>query len=141
MAVVRGTTEAIGLQALFKDLGLETKIAVRSDATAAIGIVARVGLGKVRHLAVADLWVQQAARQGRVEYSKVPGQLNPADIFTKAVEERTMLEHAARIGQQGIGGRSEMAPKRRGAGATGSPQEGAGPASSNSKAGKKPKKA
>ena len=84
--------------------------------------------------------MQQAARQGRVEYSKVPGQLNPADMFTKAVDERTMLEHAARVGQQGLGGRSEMAPKRRGARATESPQEGAGPASSSSKAGKKPKK-
>ena len=58
MAVDRGTAEAIGLQALFRNLGTGAKIAVRSDATAAIGIVARVGLGKVRHLAVADLWVQ-----------------------------------------------------------------------------------
>ena len=58
MAVVRGTTEAMGLQALFKDLGIEARVAVRSDATAVIGIIARVGLGKVRHLAIAELWVQ-----------------------------------------------------------------------------------
>merc|ERR1739836_175722 len=50
MAVVKGTTEALGLQALFSDLGMSKKIAVRSDATASIGIVSRIGLGKVRHL-------------------------------------------------------------------------------------------
>ena len=35
---------------------------IATDATAAIGIVAREGLGLVRHLAVGDLWVQQKAR-------------------------------------------------------------------------------
>ena len=58
MAVVKGTTEALGLQALLEDLGQEVRVAVKSDATAAIGIVARAGLGKVRHLSVADLWIQ-----------------------------------------------------------------------------------
>ena len=71
-------------------------------------------MGKVRHLAVADLWVQQAARQGRVEYQKVPGQINPADLFTKALEEKTMLGHAERIGQVSPGGRAQTAPCRRG---------------------------
>ena len=75
MAVVKGTSEALGLQALFSDLGMKKKIAVRSDATAAIGIVSRIGLGKVRHLSVSDLWIQQAARQGRVEYTKIPGEM------------------------------------------------------------------
>ena len=50
MVVVKGTTEALGLQALFSDLGMQRKIVVRSDATAVIGIVPGIGLGKVRHL-------------------------------------------------------------------------------------------
>merc|ERR1711884_667627 len=100
MAVVKGTTEALGLQALPRDLGKEVKVAIRSDATAAIGIVARVGLGKVRHLSVADLWIQQAARAGKVQYSKIPGQINPADMFTKAVDRETMERHSRCIGQR-----------------------------------------
>ena len=113
MAVVKGTTEALGLQALFSDLGMEKKIAVRSDATAAIGIVSRIGLGKVRHLSVSDLWIQQAARQGRVEYTKIPGEINPADMFTKAVDEKTMKRHSERIGQISLAGRARGAPCRR----------------------------
>ena len=114
MAVVKGTTEVMGLKALLRDLGVEIKMAIRSDATAAIGIVSRVGLGKVRHLAVSDLWVQQAARSGTVEFTKVPGQVNPADLFTKALDSKSMEGHARRIGQRQVGGRSKIAPCRRG---------------------------
>ena len=114
MAVVKGTTEVMGLKALLKDLGAEVKIAVRSDATAAIGIVSRLGLGKVRHLAVSDLWVQQAARSGAVEYTKVPGVINQADLFTKALDCKSMEAHAVRIGQVILAGRSQIAPCRRG---------------------------
>ena len=113
MAVVKGTAEVLGMQALLEDLGQRARVVVRSDATAAIGIVARVGLGKVRHLAVADLWIQQAARAGRVSYPKVPGQLNPADMFTKAVDKEAMERHSRYIGQRSIEGRSQAAPQRR----------------------------
>ena len=113
MAVVKGTTEALGMKSLLQDLGLGGKLAIRSDATAAIGIVARVGLGKVRHLAVADLWVQQAARRGEVEYTKIPGTLNPADMFTKPVDRATMERHMETISQVKLEGRAKTAPQRR----------------------------
>ena len=100
------------LQALLEDLGERVRVAIKSDATAAIGIVARVGLGKVRHLSVADLWIQQAARAGRVSYSKIPGQINPADLFTKAVDRETMERHMRCIGELVQEGRSAIAPQR-----------------------------
>ena len=54
-AVVKGATEALGLQAILEDFGIPVGLHLRSDATAAIGMVKREGLGKVRHLATADL--------------------------------------------------------------------------------------
>ena len=57
-----------------------------ADATAAIGIVRRTGLGKVRHLAVADLWVQDKVRQGRLSVSKLHGADNGADLMTKPLD-------------------------------------------------------
>ena len=54
-ALVKGSTEALGMQSVLTDLGEQVELAVRSDATAAIGMVNREGLGKVGHLAVADL--------------------------------------------------------------------------------------
>ena len=45
-AVVRAATEGMGLHSICGH------VAIKSDATAAIGMVHRLGLGKVRHLAV-----------------------------------------------------------------------------------------
>ena len=53
-AVVRVATEGLGLQSILSDFDLCGHVASKSDATAAIGIVHRLGLGKVRHLAVGD---------------------------------------------------------------------------------------
>ena len=113
MSVVRGTAELLGVKSLYGDLGLTSRLELRSDATAAIGIVSRAGLGKVRHLSVADLWVQQVARRGDIGYSKVAGSLNPADMFTKPVDATTMGQHWIRIGLRRGSGRAACAPQRR----------------------------
>ena len=57
-AIVRSTSEGLGMQAMMEEFGIKVDLVVKSDAIAAIGIVKRQGLGRVRHLAVADLWVQ-----------------------------------------------------------------------------------
>ena len=46
-------------------------VAIKSGATAAIGIVHRLGFGKVRHLAVGVLWVQHHVRSGIIRVSKM----------------------------------------------------------------------
>ena len=61
-----------------------------SDASAAIGIVQRSGLGKVRHLAIAGLWVQQRVRRGELLVGKIPGERNPADLMTKSLDRKRM---------------------------------------------------
>ena len=40
------------------DIELETKLVIKVDSSVAIGIANRRGLGKVRHINVADLWLQ-----------------------------------------------------------------------------------
>ena len=54
-AVIRGTTEAIGIQSILADFGKKVCLRLSSDATAAIGLAKREGLGRVRHIATADL--------------------------------------------------------------------------------------
>ena len=113
MAVVRGSTESLGLRSIFEDFGLRVKICLKSDATAAIGIVARLGLGKVRHLAVPDFWVQQRARSGEIDYSKVDGKTNHSDLCTKALDANTMRRHMEAMGLVIVSGRASSAPKAR----------------------------
>ena len=94
---------------------------MRSDATAAIGIVGREGLGKVRHLATADLWIQQRVRRGEIAVAKWPGPDNPADLCTKGLSPDAVAKHFKATGYELVDGRAESAAEMKsGAGRTAS---------------------
>ena len=81
--ICRGASKALGLQSVAQDLGMAFAVDVLTDATAAIGICRRKGLGKIRHLAVADLWVQERLRAGEFTLTKVASTEHRSDILTK----------------------------------------------------------
>ena len=60
--ICRGASLALGLESLAKDLGIDLSLEILTDATAAIEICRRRRLGKLRHLHIADLWVQYRLR-------------------------------------------------------------------------------
>ena len=90
------------------------KLTLLSDATAAIGICKRQGLGRIRHLATADLWCQQVVRSKRVRLDKWPVTENAADLFTKYLCRPDILEHLKRMSIYPKDGRSSLAPIRDG---------------------------
>ena len=100
----------MGLASLAKDLGLTFEILIRTDASAAIGICRRRGLGKIRHLATADLWVQDRLRAGDFRIEKVAGSDNPADILTKHIDRPLLRKHLLQLGLHAEGGRADLAP-------------------------------
>ena len=108
--ICRGASIALGLQSLAADLGITLKVEILTDATAAIGICRRRGLGKIRHLHVADLWVQDRVRRGDFALTKVPGSDNPADILTKHVPRDVMNRHMKFMGIGPEEGRASSAP-------------------------------
>ena len=111
-SLVRASAESLGLQSLLGDYGFKVNIVVQSDASAAIGMVKREGLGKVRHLAVADLWVQQKQRTGAITYRKCAGKKNPSDMLTKGLSSDDIMRYLADLNIIPIKGRSSLAPKR-----------------------------
>ena len=78
-------SEGLGLTAMASDFGMEIRSNIHVDATAAIGIAERKGLGKVRHLDTQALWIQDAAGRTRVTVQTVDGERGPADPMTKAM--------------------------------------------------------
>ena len=58
---------------MLKDLGCHVKGRVLGDASAALGIIHRKGLGRTRHIDTGLLWIQQTAAEKRLEYSKIFG--------------------------------------------------------------------
>ena len=121
-AIVRSTSEGLGMIAIMKEFNIDCDLVVKSDAVAAIGIVKRQGLGRVRHLAVADLWVQQRAKNGEVHYMKLDGKDNTSDMLTKPVEREVISKHMQSLGLYFQEGRHEATPAYTGR-EDGTPQE------------------
>ena len=92
-AVVRAATEGMGLQSILSDFDLCGHVAIKSDATAAIGMAHRIGLGKVRHLAVGDLWVQHHVRSGKIRVSNMSELENLSYAQTKYLGPEPLLRH------------------------------------------------
>ena len=109
-----GIAQAIGVQTILKDLGFAVKIVIHSDATAAIGIAKRKGMGRIRHLDVSDLWIQDKVRSGAVGLLKVDGSKNPADALTKYVESSILQRCLTDMGLELRQGRPESAPEAMG---------------------------
>jgi hypothetical protein len=85
-AMAKGAAEGLGVESILKDFGINVAVEIHSDATAAIGIANRQGLGRIRHVAVADLWVQQRLKAGDFKVFKVNGLDNLSDLMTKALD-------------------------------------------------------
>ena len=106
----KGIQHALGLRSLFKDMGMDIKLRVHSDATAAIGIARRRGLGKLRHLDTEDLWIQSKIRSKDIQLLKVLGAINPADVLTKYIDAKTLAAALKTMGLEREEGRPESAP-------------------------------
>ena len=82
-AMVRAAAEALSLQSIMRDLGWESTIRVWVGSAAVKSIASRIGLGKMRHMEVKFLCLQEAVKAKRIFLKKVAGCQNPADVLTK----------------------------------------------------------
>ena len=110
-ALTSATSDGLGIKLMIEEFGKVCKVMVHVDASAAIGIAQRKGLGKIRHLDVQSLWIQDALRQRRMNISKVPGAGNPSDLMTKHQDAGTINKLMAMMGLAPRGGRAQSAPQ------------------------------
>ena len=68
-------------------------IQLHADSAAAIGICRRTGIGRVRHLAVGQLWIQERLRERALTLYMVSGPDNPADLLTKHLASAAIGAH------------------------------------------------
>ena len=94
-----GAQQGLGVRSLAMDLGIELGPAVdlEVDASAACGMISRHGLGKVRHIAVNELWLQDAVRGKRVRLHKIGTKENTGDLGTKPLGAEAIEMHVAAL--------------------------------------------
>ena len=96
-AAGKAASEALYARAVLKDLGWPLQVRLIVDASAAQGMASRQGVGKVRHLEVRYLWLQDLVKSGTVRISKVWGKLNPADVLTKPMSFEDAMGLLSRV--------------------------------------------
>ena len=102
--IVKGSTEALGIQSVGRDLGLSTTLSTHTDSGAA-------GIGRVRHLVVGQLWVQEGLRRGDFRLFTVQGDANLANALTKHLSREVLGKHVAALSLKRLAGRAVSAPK------------------------------
>ena len=97
-ALTKGAAQGLGMMSLLSDFGVSIGVMIHTDASAAIGIVRRAGMGKLRHLNVRYRWVQDQVKREQIGFEKVAGTDNPADLATKHFNAEVMKKHFERLG-------------------------------------------
>ena len=110
-ARVSTSSEASGVVAMSEDFGDRGEAYLDADASAAIGVANREGLGRIRHLDTQSLWLQQALRKRRLGLGKVLGTESPSDLMTKHVDSKLLGEHVHSMGCVFVTCRADLAPQ------------------------------
>ena len=101
-------------KAMLDELGIKCRVRLLCDSSAAIGIASRTGLGKLRHLEVRLLWLQELVRDKRLTLEKVDGKLNVADALTKFCKREVLDMMFPKCHYIDRDGRAESAPALQG---------------------------
>ena len=96
LLLVTGAQEGLFIQHLASELGLQLRLCLGSDASAAISMSQRAGAGKTRHMALRVMFLKDLVRHGVLVLEKIRSAENPADCLTKAVSGEE-LEKCLRI--------------------------------------------
>ena len=106
--------EGLAATNMAKECYIDLPMRLLTDSSAAKGIIKRSGVGKVKHLEVKYLWVQEREACGDFSCVKVPRLENCADLLTHHYTEPEGRMHMERMGIQIRSDRQEPFPARGG---------------------------
>ena len=90
-----GTLPPEALKAIISiALGFAVKPALIIDSRTTEHILHRHGIGKMKHIDVAHLWLQDDVKSNRLRVRRVKSEDNLADIGTEAIRNRIIRKHA-----------------------------------------------
>ena len=79
---------------------MTAKIIIEMDSSSTEKVMRKRGVGRMRHRAIKELWLQDEVRNGRIEVKHVKGLVNPADLMTNALPRKRLWELCELVGLQ-----------------------------------------
>ena len=86
------------IQSMMCDLGFAVKPVLFVDAKGTEHILHRHGIGKMKHIDVVHVWLQDEVKSNRLRVRRVKSENNLVDIGTKATSNKIIRKHAISMG-------------------------------------------
>ena len=118
IALVKCSAELLGVRSMLRDFGRSSEGVVYVDSSAALAIARRKGAGKMRHINVNSLWIQERQNEKDLELRKVLGTENPADLMTKNLARQALDKCMLQLNQHRTVGRAQTSLNIQGKGKT-----------------------
>ena len=106
VALVKCSAELLGAKSMMRDLGVKKGGVIYADSSAALAIAKRKGAGKLRHINISCLWIQERQGSKELELRKVLGTENPADLMTKHLARQSLDKCMRQLNQHRAVGRA-----------------------------------
>ena len=103
---------------MLRDFGRTSEGVFYADSSAALAIARRKGAGKMRHINVNSLWIQERQSEKDLELRKVLGTENPADLMTKNLARQALDKCMLQLNQHRTVGRAKASLDLQGRGKT-----------------------
>ena len=100
-AIGRGAASAIMICQFLGQCDIEIEAVIRSDSSAGRAIATRIGSGKLRHLHIRDLWIQERVRARDLRLERVSTEDNTSDLGTKHLDRKRMNKLMSMANLQG----------------------------------------
>lgn len=97
-ALGSGVFEALACRSMLAALGDSCDIMLQSGSVAGISSQCRLGLGRMKHIQIKYLFLQELIREKTRRVEKIPTAENPADLSTKHLEKMTFAKHRLNSG-------------------------------------------
>ena len=87
--VVNGAARGCFVRNVLQAMEEKALVRMGTDSSMAVGITQRLGAGRVRHLEVKNLWIQEKVKSHELKISRVkPEEDNRADLLTKFLDPK-----------------------------------------------------
>ena len=100
LALNTGAAEAKLIQSVLAEMNVNATTKVCSDSSSAVLVTTKRGLGRMRHMHVRQLWLQDEVKEGRINIEHLPGEVNVADLLTKPLPTARFEMLMANLGME-----------------------------------------
>ena len=90
-------SEIIGMTQTCREMGVDLEGIVLGDCAPLKGLLERRGTGRVKHLELRQLWMQEKIKTKVLKFVKVPRERNPSDAMTHHWTKAEAANHFSKL--------------------------------------------